>query len=188
MIRIATACVALVAAMAGCHSNDPSSPDAETEAGKSPQQELIDSSASAFRRMDRNPEFDAMDNYRRTARAVAVFPKVVKAGFIVGGSGGKGVLSARTANGELSAPVFYTLGGGSVGLQIGYDEATVVMFLMTDKGAALRPERRNQGRRQHFRHGRQQGRRPAGLHCFGHRLFRRRLRTLRRCRAGRSGA
>jgi SH3 domain-containing YSC84-like protein 1 len=74
-----------------------------------------------------------MDSYWRSARAVAIFPKVVRAGFIVGGSGGKGVLSARTASGEFSAPVFYTLGGGSVGLQVGYDEATVVMFLMTDQ-------------------------------------------------------
>src|SRR6185369_16396509 len=52
------------------------------------------------------------------AKCVAVFPAVVKAGFIVGGRGGRGVVSCRAGSGW-SAPVFLNLKGGSVGLQIG---------------------------------------------------------------------
>src|ERR1700682_3678760 len=52
------------------------------------------------------------------AEAVAVFPSVLKAGFIVGGRGGSGVISRRVAGGW-SAPVFFDLGGGRIGLQIG---------------------------------------------------------------------
>lgn len=42
------------------------------------------------------------------AEAISVFPSVVKAGFIVGGSGGDGVVARRTTNGW-SAPVFYNI-------------------------------------------------------------------------------
>ncbi len=52
------------------------------------------------------------------AEAVAVFPGVLKAGFIVGGRGGSGVISRRVAGGW-GAPAFFDLGGGSIGLQIG---------------------------------------------------------------------
>src|SRR5947209_4158360 len=51
------------------------------------------------------------------AEAVAVFPSVLKAGFIVGGRGGSGVLSRRVAGGW-SAPAIFDLGGGSNRLQI----------------------------------------------------------------------
>ena len=52
------------------------------------------------------------------AECVAVFLQVIKAGFIVGGRGGRGVASCRTPSGW-SAPAFFNLGGGSFGLQIG---------------------------------------------------------------------
>ena len=52
------------------------------------------------------------------AECIAVFPSVIKAGFIVGGAGGRGVASCRTVSGW-SAPAYFTLGGASFGLQIG---------------------------------------------------------------------
>lgn len=67
-----------------------------------------------------------------SAECVAVFPSVIKAGFIVGGRGGRGVASCRTASGW-SAPAYFTLGGGSVGLQIGA-QATDFVLLFMNKG------------------------------------------------------
>ena len=67
------------------------------------------------------------------AKCVAVFPQVIKAGFIVGGRGGRGVASCRTARGW-SAPAYFTLGGGSIGLQIGAQATDFVMLFMTDDG------------------------------------------------------
>src|ERR1700674_52565 len=67
------------------------------------------------------------------AKCVAVVPHMVKAGFIFGGKGGKGVASCRTANGW-SAPAFITISGGSWGLQIGVEAVDVVLIIQNDKG------------------------------------------------------
>ena len=63
------------------------------------------------------------------AEAIAVFPNVIKAGFIIGGRGGDGVISRRVPGGW-SAPAFFKLGGGSVGLQIGASSTDFVMLFM----------------------------------------------------------
>ena len=65
------------------------------------------------------------------AEAVAVFPSVFKAGFIVGGRGGSGVISRRVAGGW-SAPAFFDLGGGSVGLQIGAASTDYILLFMNE--------------------------------------------------------
>ena len=66
-------------------------------------------------------------------QCVAVFPSVLKAGFIVGGRGGRGVASCRTANGW-SAPAYFNLGGGSIGLQIGAQSTDFILLFMNDQG------------------------------------------------------
>ena len=66
------------------------------------------------------------------AEAVAVFPSVIKAGFIVGGRGGRGVISRRVKGGW-SAPAFFNLAGGSVGLQIGASKTDFVLLFMNDE-------------------------------------------------------
>jgi SH3 domain-containing YSC84-like protein 1 len=65
------------------------------------------------------------------AEAVAVFPSVLKAGFIVGGRGGSGVISRRVAGGW-SAPAFFDLGGGSIGLQIGAASTDYILLFMNE--------------------------------------------------------
>jgi len=65
------------------------------------------------------------------AEAVAVFPGVLKGGLIVGGRGGSGVISRRVANGW-SAPAFFDLMGGSVGLQIGVASTDYILLFMNE--------------------------------------------------------
>ena len=65
------------------------------------------------------------------AEAVAVFPGVVKAGLVVGGRGGSGVISRRIAGGW-SAPAYFKLTGGSVGLQIGASKTDLVLLFMNE--------------------------------------------------------
>jgi lipid-binding SYLF domain-containing protein len=57
----------------------------------------------------------------------------VKAGFIFGGMRGRGVLSARTANGW-STPGFLTLTGGSFGLQAGGQAADIILVINDRRG------------------------------------------------------
>src|SRR5881394_3882510 len=65
------------------------------------------------------------------AEAVAVFPGVLKGGLIVGGRGGRGVISRRVPNGW-SAPAFFDLMGGSVGLQIGVASTDYILLFMNE--------------------------------------------------------
>jgi lipid-binding SYLF domain-containing protein len=69
------------------------------------------------------------------ARAIAVFPQVKKGAVIVGGRHGQGVMSVkRASDGRWSAPAFFTVGGGSFGLQLGGQVIDLVLVIMSDKG------------------------------------------------------
>lgn len=68
------------------------------------------------------------------AEGVAVFHNLVKAAFIVGGTGGDGVLVRRGPGGGWGAPTFVNLAGASVGAQIGGAKSDAVFLFMT-KGA-----------------------------------------------------
>jgi lipid-binding SYLF domain-containing protein len=63
------------------------------------------------------------------AEAIAVFPGVIKGGFIIGARAGHGVISRRVKGGW-SAPAFFNLGGGSVGLLIGASKTDFVLLFM----------------------------------------------------------
>src|SRR5262245_41161843 len=68
-----------------------------------------------------------------TAEAIAVFPGVIKAAFLLGGRGGQGVISRRVKDGW-SAPAFFNLGGGSFGPQIGAQKTDYVLLIMNESG------------------------------------------------------
>lgn len=70
----------------------------------------------------------------RDARAIAVIPDMVKAGFIFGGRRGEGLISVKTADGTWSNPSFITMTGGSVGFQIGVSSTDVVLVFRTQRG------------------------------------------------------
>lgn len=63
-----------------------------------------------------------------------VIPSVKKGAFVVGGQYGKGLASCRTSPKGWSAPVFYSLKGGSFGLQIGGQTIDLVLVILNDKG------------------------------------------------------
>ena len=67
------------------------------------------------------------------AKAVVVFPAVVKGAFIVGAQGGRGVAVRRVGKGW-TAPAFLNMGGGSVGFQIGGSKTDYVLLIMNDRG------------------------------------------------------
>src|ERR1043165_1937803 len=86
--------------------------------------------AKVFREIMDTPDKDIPRDILEKAECVAVFPEVIKAGFIVGGRGGRGVASCRTPSGW-SAPAYFNLGGGSIGLQIGAQATDFILLFMT---------------------------------------------------------
>lgn len=68
------------------------------------------------------------------AECIGVFPGLAKGAFIVGGEYGRGVFTCRRKDGSMGAPAFFSLGGGSVGWQIGGEEADVVLLIMNEGG------------------------------------------------------
>ncbi len=68
------------------------------------------------------------------AEGLAIFPGTIKAGFIVGGMRGRGVLSVRGESGTWSSPAFLTLTGGSIGLQIGGQATDLVLVIINRRG------------------------------------------------------
>src|SRR5437870_10291137 len=113
-------------------TNASSQTDRERSARKA--REAADQSAKAARVFDQimsTREKSIPRDLLNKAEAVAVFPNVIKAGFIVGGRGGSGVISRRVRGGW-SAPAFFNLGGGSIGLQIGASSTDYVLLFMND--------------------------------------------------------
>lgn len=69
------------------------------------------------------------------ARCIAVFPSVVKAGFIVAAKRGNGLISCRhQETGEWGSPAFFKITGASVGFQAGVQSASIIMLFMDQNG------------------------------------------------------
>ena len=72
--------------------------------------------------------------FLKTAKGAFISPQVLRGAFIIGVSGGSGVLVVRDAKGNWNGPAFYTMGEASFGLQAGGDASEVVLLIMTDRG------------------------------------------------------
>jgi lipid-binding SYLF domain-containing protein len=82
---------------------------------------------------------DIPRNLLDKAECVIVFPSVLKAAFVVGGSYGRGAMVCRTGehfNGPWGAPAMYALEGASVGFQLGGQATDLVLLVMNEKGAS----------------------------------------------------
>lgn len=105
-------------------------PRAEAQAE---QQALVDRATLTVNDLLGGQQGEDSRRVLKRARAVLIFPRVFRGGFIIGGEGGSGVLLARDAAGSWSSPAFYGLGGASLGLQIGIQDAQVIVFIMSDR-------------------------------------------------------
>ena len=116
---IVALCLTFVAAAQAQSKNDKKLADATKNA-----QEASDTFTEIMNVPDKGIPRDLLDK----AEAIGVF-EVVKAGFIVGGRSGHGVISRRVKGGW-SAPAFYNLNGGSFGLQIGAAKLELILLFM----------------------------------------------------------
>ena len=123
MKRLLVVCV-VVGLAAAAFSAD----ERETKAG-----DRIQGAADVLDEIQGTPDKGIPEEVLGSAECVAVVPSLLKGGFIVGARFGRGVASCRTPKGW-SAPAFFTIEGGSFGLQIGGQAVDLVMLIMNDNG------------------------------------------------------
>ncbi len=101
---------------------------------KSDAQALVDKARITFQGFINDKNYEYLQKNLKNVKGLLIYPQILKAGFIVGGSGGTGVLVVRDAKTkDWSQPAFYTIGSGSFGLQIGGEAAEAIVMVMTQK-------------------------------------------------------
>jgi lipid-binding SYLF domain-containing protein len=106
----------------------------EKETGKeSKAQDRVQAAADVLNEIQAAPDQGIPEEVLGSAECVAVVPSMLKAGLVVGAHYGRGLASCRTPKGW-SAPAFFTVKGGSFGLQIGGQAVDLVMLIMNDDG------------------------------------------------------
>ena len=122
--RNAASIVLIAGALAGCATQTVSPAEPER---------LVADARTTLSNFIRDPDQTWIQDNLSRARAVLIAPQIVRAGFIFGGSGGRGVLVARDGR-TWAGPAFYNLATASVGFQAGVDVSEVIIVVMTDKG------------------------------------------------------
>ncbi len=93
----------------------------------------MDAATEVLEQMSNMPEKGVPSSLLSRAYAVAVIPNVIKAGFLLGGSYGKGVLVVRQPDGNWSNPAFISLGEGSIGWQAGAQSSDIILVFKSRK-------------------------------------------------------
>ncbi len=97
-------------------------------------QAIVDKARITFDNFMRDEHYTWFHDNLKDAKGLLIFPQVLKAGFILGGSGGTGVLVVKDEKTcDWSNPAFYTIGSVTLGLQIGGESAEVIMMAMSQK-------------------------------------------------------
>lgn len=107
---------------------------ARADQTKTDVQDRLQSATSTIQQIIDAPDKGIHDEVLKGAKCIAVVPSMIKGAFIVGGKHGRGVSSCRLPNGHWSAPDFFSISGGSWGLQFGVEDVQLVMLVMTDDG------------------------------------------------------
>lgn len=126
--------VALISALALVLAVGPFA-SAMADSGISKPEALVERARVTVQSLTSDPNFSWLTEHLKEAKGVLIIPQFLKGGFIIGGSGGSGVLLVRDdKTGQWSQPVFYTLGGLSIGLQMGGEAAEVILMVRTQRG------------------------------------------------------
>ena len=83
--------------------------------------------------IQKTPDQAIPDHLLSQARAIAVIPDSIKAGLVIGGRHGQGLITVKQPNGSWSMPAFIKLTGASVGFQAGVQSSDVVLVFRNDR-------------------------------------------------------
>src|SRR5246500_3842544 len=103
------------------------------EEDDNPVADRVKAAAIVLEEIQAAPDTGIPDEVMGSADCVAVVPSMLKGGFVFGAQYGRGVASCRTPKGW-SDPAFFTIQGGSFGLQIGGQAVDLVMMIMNQRG------------------------------------------------------
>src|SRR5437016_6529335 len=106
-------------------------------AGDKKETERLENCGSVIKEVMDIPD-DIPQDLIDKAECIIVFPSVIKAAFVFGGSYGRGAMTCRTGEhftGPWSAPTMMALEGGSFGLQLGGQATDFVLLVMNPRGA-----------------------------------------------------
>src|SRR5271169_6771924 len=106
---------------------------ADEPAKQSKASDRVQAAADVLNEIQSAPDSGIPQDILSKAECVAVVPSMLNGGFVVGAKYGRGLASCRTPKGW-SAPAFFTVTGGSFGLQIGGQATDVVMIIMNKNG------------------------------------------------------
>lgn len=132
--RSALSLAALLGAAALSGAPTPARAQAASSQRISDAQALVDKARITAESMINDPSVAPLKTWLARSKGVIIIPSFLKAGFLLGGAGGSAVVLARDASGIWSPPAFYTVSEASIGLQIGVQDAEVILAVMTDSG------------------------------------------------------
>ncbi len=99
--------------------------------------QLVEKARMSFEGFMSDNNMGAFRDLLKKAEGVVIAPQLLKGAFIVGASGGNAVFLARDQKtGRWSDPAFYTIGGASIGLQIGGEASEVMLLVMSQRGVS----------------------------------------------------
>jgi len=99
----------------------------------SEEAERVDKAAQVLDRFLSDPGHDGVRETIKRARAVLVVPTYVRAGFVIGGTGGGGVMLLRRGEGGWNGPAFYDTVAGTLGAQVGVYKTELIMLFMSER-------------------------------------------------------
>jgi len=115
--------VVLIAASVSVWAKDPTQADAQKE---------VNGAGTTLGNFVNDPDMGWFRDHAKEAKGMIICHQVVKAGFIIGGSGGRCVLVVRGDKGW-NGPAFYTIGTASAGFQAGVQSSEIIGLVMTQK-------------------------------------------------------
>jgi lipid-binding SYLF domain-containing protein len=102
------------------------------------EQERLENSGTVMQEVMSIPD-NIPQELLEKAECIVVFPSVLKAAFVLGGSYGRGAMVCRTGahfNGPWGSPAMYALEGGSIGFQLGGQATDLILLVMNERGAS----------------------------------------------------
>ena len=81
--------------------------------------QILQSSELALKKLISNEDIINLKKFLKNSKAILIFPEVYEGGLVFGAKGGNGLLIIKRNDDKFSGPFFFSLGGVSIGLQVG---------------------------------------------------------------------